>query len=294
MERLDALEWASCVSYDILGQRVNVRSTCSEFAGRLASLLRSFSVHAGDGTPPDVTFSLVVAPPAKTPTIRPFHFLYQDGHQVSRTHHRWQLFRYLECQLDHILADQVTDRLLFHAGGVSKNGAGVIIPGESGSGKSSLTLALLEAGFEYFSDEVAVVDQGSGELHSFPKPVSIKNRTIFPELSQQPDLWFGPEPDVQDAVWYLHPEDLGATVAQKPAPVEYIVFRERRSGASKLEPLTPGEAMQRLIANSINLHRLGSNGFHLAADVVNEAQCFVLKSGDLASSVSLVNELVEN
>ncbi|MCH8745771.1 MAG: hypothetical protein IIB31_09005 [Chloroflexi bacterium] len=285
----------SCTSYDILGQQVDVRTTCSQFAGRLAGLLRSFPVCEDNGRLPDVTLSLVVAPPAKTSTMRPFHFLYMDGYQVGRTHHEWQLFRFLECELDHMLADHVTSHLLLHSGSVAKDGAGIVIPGESGSGKSSLTLALLESGYEYFSDEIAVVDSQSGELRSFPKPVSIKNRSNFPNLFGPENLWFGPESDVQDSVWYVHPEDLGAVVADKPVPIRYIIFPTRCAPSdAALRPLTAGQALTQLVANSINLPNLGSKGFHLIAELVNQAQSFSLKSADLAASVSLVNGLLEN
>jgi len=278
-----------------LGQRVNVRTTSAEFAGRLAGLLRSFPVYPDNGSAPDVTMSLVVAPPSKASTIRPFHFMYRDRYQVGRTPHQWQLFRYLECQLDHMLADQITNHLLLHSGSVAKDGAGIILPGESGSGKSSLTLALLQSGYKYFSDEIAVVNAESGELHSFPKPVSIKNTSVFPHLAERENLWFGPESDVQDSVWYVHPENLGAHVADEPAPIRYVIFPSRCSqGDAQLLPLTPGEALRELVANSINLPKLGSKGIHMIADLVNEAQCFALKSADLAASVSLVNRLLEN
>ena len=295
LERLDALDWVSCTSYDILGQRVNVRTNCSQFAGRLAGLLRSFPVHPDHGSAPDVTMSVLVAPPSRSSTVRPFHFMYRDGSLVGQTHHQWQLFRYLECQLDHMLADHVTSHLLLHSGSVAKGGAGIVIPGESGSGKSSLTLALLESGYEYFSDEIAVVDSQSGELRSFPKPVSIKNRSNFPNLFRPENLWFGPESDVEDSVWYVHPEDLGAVVADQPAPIRYIIFPTRCAPSdAALRPLTAGQALTQLVANSINLPNLGSKGFHLIAELVNQAQSFSLKSADLAASVSLVNGLLEN
>ena len=294
-EQLDSLEWASCTSYDVLGQRVDVRTNCSQFAGRLTGLLRSFPSYPNSGTAPDVTMSLLMAPPSKTSTVSRFHYMYRDGCLVGQTHHLWQLFRYLECQLDHMLGDRITSHLLLHSGSIAKNGAGIVLPGESGSGKSSLTLALVESGYKYFSDEIAVVDSQSGELHSFPKPVSIKNRSNFPNLSAPENLWFGPESNVQDSVWYIHPEDLGAGVANYPAPIRYIIFPSRcAQGDAQLRPLTPGEALPRLVANSINLPNLGSKGFHMIADLVNGAQSYSLQSAHLAASVSLVNRLLEN
>src|SRR3954451_9468110 len=50
------------------------------------------------------------------------------------------------------------DFLLYvHAGVVGTNTSSVLLPSAAGSGKSSLTMALVNRGFRYFSDEVALI-----------------------------------------------------------------------------------------------------------------------------------------
>lgn len=49
---------------------------------------------------------------------------------------------------------------LVHAGAMAKNGMGVLIPGQSGSGKSTSCLNLLQAGYDYLGDDYVWVEIG--------------------------------------------------------------------------------------------------------------------------------------
>ena len=78
------------------------------------------------------------------------------------------------------------EELIFvHAGAVVVHGRGVILPGASRAGKSTLVNALLEAGATYYSDEFALLDR-SGRLHPYTLPLSLRagdhapSRRIWP------------------------------------------------------------------------------------------------------------------
>jgi len=279
--------------YDILGQRVLVRCTSPEFAARVQRLLRSFSPGPENGRETDTVLSLVLAPPSRDPAIRRFHFVYRNGSRVGRTTHPWEVFRFLECQLDFLLAEKVERVLLLHAGAVAQNAAGILLPGPSGSGKSSLSLALVQKGYSYFSDEIGVLEPATGRLQPFPKPVSLKDLSPFPHLAQRDELWLGPDGAESTGVWYLHPEDLAPGSLGRLAAIRYIIFPSYRPGHTpRLVPLDPGTALKELITNSINLPALGNQGFHLLASLARQARCFTLESGDLAESVGLIDRLI--
>ena len=104
-----------------------------------------------NGAAPELTLSFVVAPPPKIPSIRPFHFVYQNDAQIGRTTNCFQLFRYLEWQMHVFLNTLTQDYYLLHSGAVAMDGAGILLPGPSGSGKSSLTLALIGRGRRFLA-----------------------------------------------------------------------------------------------------------------------------------------------
>lgn len=62
--------------------------------------------------------------------------------------------------------------LVMHAGCVADQSA-VILPGQSGTGKSSLVAACITAGMAYLSDEYAVIDPANGIVLAYPKPVGL-------------------------------------------------------------------------------------------------------------------------
>ena len=281
--------------YRVLGKKVMVRTTSSEFAEQVRRLFRSFSPTPSNGDSPDLALSFLVAAPPKSRRIRPFHCAYRGYTQIARTTDYWQLFRYLEWQLDLLLAEQTQDYYLVHSAAVARDGAGFLLPGPSGSGKSSLTMALIGRGYRYMSDELAAVDLTTNELHSVPKPLGIKDISIFPELSRRQDFWFGPGPEEkvrEEPVWYVHPEDVLPNCIGSPVPIRYIIFpKYHPDTAPRLETLGAGQVMELLLQNSVNFRRFGSIGFDLLAEMVEEAECFSLSFNDLDMATTLINGL---
>ena len=237
-----------------------------------------------------------MAPPPKSRSIRPFHFVYCGYAQVGRTTSYWQLFRHLEIETVSFLVNDTKNLYLFHAGAVTKGRTGILLPGTSGAGKSSITLALLLRDYRYMSDELALVDVSTGELHPFPKPLSLKNISIFSGLAIH-NIWLGPEAGEkarEEPVWYIHPEDIKPNTIGEPTPIRYIIFPTYDPAATpQIKPLTSDEAMRRLIDNSVKFHQFGRHGLHLLANLLEEAECFCLTSNDLEKTTALINELTQ-
>ena len=105
-----------------------------------------------------------------------------------------------------------------HAGAVAYQGAGIVIPGASFSGKTTLVSALVRAGAEYYTDENAVLD-GQGLLHPYPKPLGVR---------EVPGEWTQTAQTV---------DDLGGVGGTEPVPVRLVVVSEYRPGAG-WEPVT--------------------------------------------------------
>lgn len=71
------------------------------------------------------------------------------------------------------LAVRSPKHVFLHAGTVGVNGRGIVVPGRSRSGKTSLIQGLVGSGADYYSDEYAVVDS-NGLLHPYPRPPSVR------------------------------------------------------------------------------------------------------------------------
>ncbi len=79
----------------------------------------------------------------------------------------------LDAQIRAHVALRAPRHIFIHAAVVGAYGRAIVIPGSSFSGKTTLALALLEAGATYYSDEFAVLDQ-DGLVHPYAKPLSIR------------------------------------------------------------------------------------------------------------------------
>lgn len=67
-----------------------------------------------------------------------------------------------------------------HAAALAHRGRSLLLVGDSGSGKTTLALALAARGLELLSDELAVLDPSTGEIHPYARHVHVRPGT--PEL----------------------------------------------------------------------------------------------------------------
>ncbi len=98
-----------------------------------------------------------------------------DGAEVSRTSgDRTSALVMLGSTVRHHVAQHSPAYVFVHAGVVRIRGVGIVIPGSSFSGKSTLVAELVRAGATYYSDEYAVVD-AEGMIHPYAKALSIRS-----------------------------------------------------------------------------------------------------------------------
>lgn len=108
------------------------------------------------------------------------------------------------------VAQHARTRVFVHAGVVGVDGAAIVIPGRSRSGKSSLVAALVGAGAVYYSDEYAIVDR-AGRVHPYARPLSVRP-------------YDGGDPHEVTAA------DLGGTTGSAPLHVGAVVISTYRPG----------------------------------------------------------------
>jgi hypothetical protein len=74
--------------------------------------------------------------------------------------------------------------LFFHAAAVGIAGAGVLITGDKGAGKSTLSMALAASGHAFLGDEIAAVRSRTLVLAPFRRAVSIRPGPRAPQVEQ--------------------------------------------------------------------------------------------------------------
>jgi hypothetical protein len=140
-----------------------------------------------------------------------------------------------EADLHLYVAEMSRHGIFVHAGAVGWRGRGIILPGKSRSGKTTMVAEFVRAGATYYSDEYAVFDR-RGRVHPYPRPLSIRHargaRRRYPV------------------------EALGGRLGVRPLPVGAVVMTEYEAGASwHPRRVSPGRGALALLANTVSVRR---------------------------------------
>ena len=179
------------------------------------------------------------------------------------------------------------DKLVLHAGAVSLGDCGILMPGPSRAGKSTLTAALVSSGFGYLSDEAAAIDPVSLEIEPYPKPLSVSGDSLVLLGHRVTPQAAG------DSEQVVASSALRAGAVGRPAPARLLVFPSHRVGAtSTLTPVSRAEAMVEVARCSFNFVDHGGAWMPLLQRLVTGCWCGRLSIGDLEEATELVRQLV--
>ena len=209
-----------------------------------------------------------------------------------------------EQALNWCVATRTFTHLLLHAAVVEKNGKALIIPGQSGQGKSTLCSALVTRGWRHLSDEFCLLDPATGLITAHPRPISLKNESIqamrdwAPEATISAPLTGTPK----GSVAYIQPSDAAVQAAPRPATPFAVVFprfipnldAEARAlaGGACIEIMEKARAFVILTTCSVNYREIGEAAFHALTALVNRVPVMTATYGDTAAGVTLMEDLV--
>ncbi|HET6183400.1 MAG TPA: PqqD family peptide modification chaperone [Acetobacteraceae bacterium] len=177
-----------------------------------------------------------------------------------------------------------------HAGVVGTESACILLPAAAGSGKTSLTVALVQHGFRYFSDEVALIEPAGFRVPPVPLAMAIKSTgwdviaRYRPEIAELP-IHMRTDGKV---LRYLPPPP-GAT-RQPPAPVSHVIFpRFEPEAPTRLEPVSRAEALGRLFNECQSVPcRLDAGKVDEVVRWIGAVACFDLSFSSLDRAVELI------
>jgi hypothetical protein len=187
--------------------------------------------------------------------------------------------------------------LELHAGVVSDGTDCIVLPGAPGSGKTTLTAGLVFSGFEYFSDEVGLLDEESLRLRPVPLGLGVKPGAVdtlaelFPEVRQ---LEIHSREDGQQ-VRYLSLPAARSAPAGVTREAKWLIFpRYGRNLGTALKPLGRPEALRRLMHECMVLPKLlDETRVERLVRWMRQLRCYELPMNSLDRAVELVKELCQ-
>ena len=181
-----------------------------------------------------------------------------------------------------------------HAGVVGTGSGCVLLPARAGSGKSSLTAALVHRGFRYYSDEVALIERSTFRVPPVPLAICVKSTgwdlmaRYYPDIVELPIHRRGDGKVVRYA-----PPPPGAAL-HPPAEVTHIVFpRHRRNSATEIKTMARSDALGRLMGECLAVKRqLDPEIVQQLVRWISGIDCYSLEFSSLDEAVGLIADIV--
>ena len=182
-----------------------------------------------------------------------------------------------------------SDLYFVHSAVIEFEGNAILLIGESGTGKSTLTWALLHHGFRYLSDELAPLDLKTMQVHPFPHAICLKNNPPAPY--RLPKRVRRTSPTIHIPV-----QSMPSETCADAQPVRLLFFLKHDPSASEpsIARISPSEGAARLYSNTLNSLAHDGLGLEQAVSIAKRCQCFVLESASAEKTCLVLRDVVKN
>jgi hypothetical protein len=190
-------------------------------------------------------------------------------------------------------------RFPLHAGALVRHDRGILLPGSSGAGKSTTTVALVRAGFGFLADDTVFLTaeplESSGIcVHGFPDQIDVTEHTaaMFPELVH---LVSQPLPAGRDKHGFRVEDAFGVRPVARCRAAALVFPRIIGGRKSFIEPLSQAAALRELVPNVLLTDPLAVQAhLDMLGRLVSTVPSYVLAAGsNLDDAVGCVSELAE-
>ena len=263
--------------------------------GSVNTYLRSHYGHFPLEDGPDAHFTIDVgAPQGVRRWIRPQVVFRVDGHVPFYPLPASMASAMFEWGFNWCIARRVHHLLVLHSAVVSRGGRAVLLPAQPEAGKSTLSAALVAHGWEFASDEFALVDVETGAIHAMPRPISLKNGASDIIAARWPAAQFSP--DVFDLegvrIRYLRPPIESAVKDRRAVDARWIAIPQYRAGwPTVVEPMSRARMLAHLADSSYNFSQFGRRGWDCLAAIVEGARSFTLTYSNIDEALAMFDRL---
>jgi hypothetical protein len=205
-------------------------------------------------------------------------------------------FASLEWGMNWCVAGYAHHFLTLHAAVLERHGRAVMLPGEPGAGKSTLTAALSLSGWRLLTDETALVDLDTGELWPMARPINLKNSSIDIIQTFSSEAVFGDKAfdTHKGTVAHLKPSQETVLRMHEPCRIGWVIFPRWQSGSpTRLTRRPRADTFVFAAENSFNYSVLGETGFRTLEGVIREAECFDFRYSCLDDALATFERLSE-
>jgi HprK-related kinase A len=225
---------------------------------------------------------------------RPQVFFYLDNFMPFKPLALGHAFAMFEWCMNWCIESQANHYFMMHAALVEREGFAAILAAPPGSGKSTLTAALVTSGWRLLSDELTLIDPGNGMVVPLARPISLKNESINIIRDFVPNAVMGPvaRDTIKGSVAHLKPPaDSIARVGERAKP-RWVIFPAFKAGApASLTPYPKATALLRLADHAFNYCQYGVQGFKLMEQLISSCECYEFTYSRFEDALEVFNTL---
>lgn len=187
--------------------------------------------------------------------------------------------------------------LNLHTGVLRHQDGCLLLPAAAGSGKSSTTAALVDAGFSYLSDEVALLTEDA-VVRTLPLSLCFKSTgwdvvaPYFPEINTLPAHRRGDGKIVK----YVPLPKHQCADATRAYPVKAIFFPQYTAGSPTLcEPLPKTQALDRLFRECVSIpNKLTEHNVSRLVDWIQNIECYTLEFSNVGAAITVIQDALDS
>ena len=281
------------VHFSIGGIKVSLLSDCRSFVDEYLSLYAPYRRESAD----QEAIAVEIRAGHHFPWRRGPYAIRSQGNNGIQVRRRREVLPHLEWIINWQIIQQRGEYVQLHAAALEIGGKALILPGDPGCGKSTLTAGLLARKWSYLCDEFALIDRGTLAVHPFPRALCMKEPSfpVIDGLGLPLRRKIPYRKPVKGRVAFLNPREIRADIAGRPSPVRWVIFPQYVAGATPtLEKLTRSQAAYRLTRQCFNFPVHQQKALTTLAGVVRQADCYQLVGGDIQATCDLVESLLPN
>lgn len=221
---LDALPWKDKIGFECYGAKINFRCDDTEIKKSLRELLPSVVKINNFESSNSKIVSLRVKRGAAAAGL-----YFNEELIMEISDYDPASLEFVADKIIMILAlASLPEKFYLHAGAVVWDGAGILIPGESFAGKTTLVKEFIKAGAEYFSDDCIILDD-EGYLLPFSRALAIRTE--------------------QGRVFH-NADYFGAKTGDRKAKLDLVIFTGfEKDAVWNPSPVSRGQAVLELMNN---------------------------------------------
>jgi len=269
---------------------VTLRSACRSFVDEYLSL---YAPYRQDARGPE-SIDVEILPRGRFPWLRGPYTLRSSGVSDCQVAKRYEVLPHLEWYINWQIISSRSEYVQLHASSLELDGQAMVLPGDPGSGKSTLTAGLLARGWSYLCDEFALIDPWTRTVHPYPRALCIKEagfgvveRLGLPLCRKTPY-----HKCTKGRVAFLNPLDVNGGIVGQPSPVRWVVFPKYVEDAKPtLHPIARSQAAYLLARQCFNIRVDEKLSLSSLAAIARGADCYQLIAGDIDATCELVESL---